>query len=97
MALRILEELAEWNSSKEQGMSSLWTNATGLLLIWCWWVGEMLCRAEQLSQLKPQSVVSGYAKKVYVAMRAGHIRRCKTRIYGKGAEMYKGIYKKVHR
>ena len=45
----------------------------------------------------PQSVVSGYAKKVYVAMRAGHIRRCKTRIYGKGAEMYKGIYKKVHR
>ena len=28
---------------------------------------------------------------------AEHIRRCKTRIYGKGAEMYKGIYKKVHR
>ena len=58
-------------------------------------VSAMLCG--QLSRLKPQSVVSGYAKKVYVAIRAGHIRRCKTRIYGKGAEMYKGIYKKVHR
>ena len=23
--------------------------------------------------------------------------RCKTRIYGREAEMYKGIYKKVHR
>ena len=36
-------------------------------------------------------------KTVYVAIRAGHIRRCKTRMYGKGAEMYKGIYGKVHR
>ena len=36
-------------------------------------------------------MVSGYAKKVYVAIRAGHIRRCKTRIYGREAEMYKGI------
>ena len=33
-------------------------------------------------------------KKVYVAVSAGHIRRCKTRIYGKGAEMYKGIYQR---
>ena len=36
-------------------------------------------------------MVSGYAKKVYVAIRAGHIRRCKTRIYGREAEMYIGI------
>ena len=54
----------------------------------------MLCCPEQLSQLKPQSVVSGYAKKVSVAIRAGHIRRCKTRIYGREAEMYIGIYKR---
>ena len=69
---------------------------SGLFLMCCVVGGE--CYAlMQLSQLKPKSVVSGYAKKVYVAIRAGHIRRCKTRIYGKGAEMYKGIYKKVHR
>ena len=39
-------------------------------------------------------MVSGYAKKVSVAIRAGHIRRCKTRIYGREAEMYIGIYKR---
>jgi hypothetical protein len=36
----------------------------------------------------------GYAKE-YVVVIAGHIRRSgKARIYGKGAEMYKSIYKK---
>ena len=36
----------------------------------------------------------GYAIE-YVAIIAGHIRRSeKARIYGKGAEMYKSIYKK---
>ena len=39
-------------------------------------------------------MVSGYAKKVSVAIRAGHIRRCKTRIDGREAEMYIGIYKR---
>ena len=43
-------------------------------------VGGECYALRQLSRLKPQSVVSGYAKKVYVAARAGHIRRCKTRI-----------------
>ena len=60
----------------------------------CCVVGGECYALRQLSRLKSQSVVSGYAKKVYVAVRAGHIRRCKTRIYGKGQKCTKAYIKR---
>ena len=55
------------------------------------WSGAILLQ-QRTAQQKP--VTYGYAKE-YVVFIAGHIRRSeKARIYGKGAEMYKSIYKK---
>ena len=68
-------------------------NALGLWLCLIKWVSAAVLFTATHCPAKNRETY-GYAIE-YVAIIAGHIRRSeKARIYGKGAEMYKSIYKK---
>jgi hypothetical protein len=50
----------------------------------------------QYSSALQTKTTYGYAKDTWRLLQGIYMRVRKTRIYGKGAEVYKSIYKKVH-